>query len=145
MFLLWGWVLERAPRSFLIIGFCLTLSKSEHSDNSIIGNQVKVSLHLFLLQVWVRLTDVPGLCWISWRFSVHSVDAGHWYRRIPATAPHRRKRREFQSVNPTSVSLGSVASSNLSPVNSSQNELWSTRVVRNLNPSPVLLFAFDWC
>lgn len=109
-------------------------SKSGHSDNSIRGNQVKVSLHLFLLQVWVRLTDIPGLCWISWRFSVHSVDAGHWYRRVPATAPHRRKRREFQSVNPTSVSLGSVASSNLSPVNSSQNELWSTHVVRIHHP-----------
>lgn len=145
MFLLWGWVLERAPRRFFkkcSCDFCLTVN-SKHSDNSII--QVKVSLHLFLLQVWVRLADIQGLCWISWRFSVHSVDAGHWYRRIPAAAPHRWKRREFQSVNPASVSLGSVASSSLSPVNSSQNELWSTHIVRNLNPSPVLLLAFDWC
>lgn len=144
-------MLERVPRSFLRRVYVIFVShwtgffsKSEHSDNSIIGNQVKVSLHFFLLQVWVRLTDIPSLCWISWRFSVHSVDAGHWHRRIPATAPHRRKRREFQSVNPPSVSLGSVASSNLSPVNNSQNDLWSTHV-RNLNPSPVLLFAFDWC
>lgn len=49
-------------------------------------------------QVWLRLAHVQGLRRVPGRLSVHTVYAGHRNRRLPASAPHRRQRRELPSV-----------------------------------------------
>lgn len=50
------------------------------------------------LQVWFRPAHLQGLRWVPGRLSVHTVYARHRHRRLPASAPHRRQRRELQSV-----------------------------------------------
>jgi len=49
-------------------------------------------------QVWFRLAHVQGLRRVPGRLPVRAVHAGHRHRRLPASAPHRRQRRELQSV-----------------------------------------------
>lgn len=55
---------------------------------------------LCVLQVWLRFAHIQGLRWVPGRLSVLTVYAGHRHRRLPASAPHRRQRRELPSVKP---------------------------------------------
>lgn len=53
---------------------------------------------LCALQVWLRLAHLQGLRRVPGRHAVHTVYAGHRHRRLPASAPHRRQRRELPGV-----------------------------------------------
>lgn len=57
-------------------------------------------LLLGVLQVWLRSAHIQGLRWVPGRLSVLTVYAGHRHRRLPASAPYRRQRRELPSVKP---------------------------------------------